>query len=162
MNDQARDKEAEFRARRERILLRQLLRAFRLMNDETVARMRRRGIDGMQPSFPRLLGNLDTEGTRISGLASRMGVSRQAVAQLAKEVEAAGFIERRPDPTDGRGVIIAFTPLGRSALATAVDVMGEIERDYQSVIGAAGLEQLKDHLKAILDRFDRPGEFGMD
>ena len=75
------DAEAEFRQRREGILLRQLLRASRMMGDETVARMRRRGIEGMQPSYPRLLGNLDTEGTRITGLSLRMGVSRQAVAQ---------------------------------------------------------------------------------
>jgi DNA-binding MarR family transcriptional regulator len=156
------DKEAEFRARREKILLRQLVRATRLMMDETVARMRARGIAKMQPSYPRLLGNLDTEGTRLTGLASRMGVTRQAVAQLVKEIEAAGFVERRPDPDDGRGVIIAFTPHGRETLALAVEVMGEIEREYASVIGEDGLEDLKTRLKAILDRFDRPGEFGLD
>jgi DNA-binding MarR family transcriptional regulator len=156
------DKEAEFRARREKILLRQLFRMFRLMNDETVARMHARGVIGMQPSYPRLLGNLDTEGTRISGLARRMGVTRQAVAQLAKEIEAAGFVERRPDPDDGRGVIVAFTPKGRETLAMAVEVMGEIERDYAAVIGTGGYEQLKDQLKAILDRYDRQGGFGLD
>jgi DNA-binding MarR family transcriptional regulator len=156
------DKEAEFRARREKILLRQLVRATRLMMDDTVARMRARGVVKMQPSYPRLLGNLDTEGTSLSGLARRMGVTRQAVAQLVKEIEAAGFVERRPDPNDGRGVIIAFTPIGRHTLAMAVQVMGEIERDYASVIGEDGLEDLKTRLKAILDRFDRPGEFGLD
>jgi len=155
-------RESEFRARREKILLRQLVRLFRLMNDETVARMQARGFSGMQPSYPRLLGNLDTEGTRISGLSRRMGISRQAVAQLVKEIEAAGFVERRPDPQDGRGVIVAFTPKGREGLATAVEVMGEIETEYAEVIGDAGLDELKRHLKAILDRFDRQGGFGMD
>ncbi|OHV89481.1 MarR family winged helix-turn-helix transcriptional regulator [Mesorhizobium sp. ORS 3428] len=154
--------ESEFRARRERILLRQLVRLFRLMNDETVARMQARGFQGMQPSYPRLLGNLDTEGTRISGLARRMGITRQAVAQLVREIEAAGFVERRPDPEDGRGVIVAFTPKGREGLATAVEVMAEIEAEYAEAIGQSGLEELKGYLKTILDRFDRQGGFGMD
>lgn len=163
MNDPKTDKrEAEFRARREKILLRQLVRLFRLMNDETVARMQARGVTGMLPSYPRLLGNLDTEGTRISGLARRMGITRQAVAQLAKEIEAAGFVERRPDPDDGRGVIVAFTPKGRETLGMAVEVMGEIEQDYRAVIGAERYELLKDDLKAILDSFDRQGGFGLD
>jgi DNA-binding MarR family transcriptional regulator len=156
------DHESEFRARREQILLRQVVRLFRLMNDETVARMQARGVAGMQPSYPRLLGNLDTNGTRLNALSRRMGVTRQAVAQLAKEIEAAGFVERRPDPDDGRGVIVAFTGKGRATLAIAVEVMGEIEQEYAGVIGVAGLDDVKSRLKAILDRFDRPGEFGMD
>ena len=159
---ESRATEAEFRARREKILLRQLVRLFRLMNDETVARMQARGFGGMQPSYPRLLGNLDTEGTRISGLARRMGITRQAVAQLVKEIEAAGFVERRADPEDGRGVIVAFTPQGRQGLATAVEVMAEIEAEYAGVVGQSGLDELKRHLKTILDRFDRQGGFGMD
>jgi DNA-binding MarR family transcriptional regulator len=154
--------DSDFRARREKILLRQIVRMFRLMNDETVARMQARGVVGMQPSYPRLLGNLDTEGTRISALSKKMGVTRQAVAQLAREIEAAGFIERLPDPDDGRGVIIAFTPKGRSTLAIAVEVMGGIERDYASVIGDDEMERLKSSLKAILDRYDPPGAFGLD
>jgi DNA-binding MarR family transcriptional regulator len=124
--------------------------------------MRARGIEAMHPSYPRLLGNLDTQGTRLNALARRMGISRQAVTQLAKEIEANGFVERKPDPEDGRGVIVAFTPLGRNALAIAVDVMSEIEREYEGVIGERGMAALKRHLKAILDRFDRPGAFGLD
>lgn len=156
------DREAAFRARREKILLRQLLRLTRLMSDETVARMRARGIEGMQLSYPRLLGNLDTEGTRLNALARRMGVTRQAVAQLAKEIEAAGFVERRPDPADGRGVIVAFTPRGRQTLALAVEVMAEIEGEYAGAAGVSGFEDMHRTLKAILDRFDRSGEFGLD
>jgi len=79
-----------FRARREQVLLRLLLRITRVMNGETVARMQAKGFAKMQPAFPYLLGNLDTGGTRIGALARRMGTSRQAVSQLSKEIEAAG------------------------------------------------------------------------
>jgi DNA-binding MarR family transcriptional regulator len=151
-----------FRARREQVLLRLLLRVTRAMTVETVERIRARGHREMQPSFPRFLGNLDTEGTRIGALARRMGTSRQAVSQLLKEVEAAGLVERRADPDDRRGVIILFTPHGRQVLADAVEVMTGIEADYASIIGEQGLVRLKRILKQILDQVDRPGAFGMD
>jgi DNA-binding MarR family transcriptional regulator len=151
-----------FRARREQILLRLLLRVTRAMTIETVERIRARGHREMQPSFPRLLGNLDTEGTRIGALARRMGTSRQAVSQLLKEVEAAGLVERRADPGDRRGVIIRFTPHGRQVLADAVEVMTDIEADYASVIGTRGVARLKRSLKQLLDQVDQPGTFGMD
>ena len=153
---------ATFRARREQVLLRLLLRITRAMNGETVARMQARGFGKMQPAFPYLLGNLDTEGTRIGALARRMGTSRQAVSQLSKEIEAAGFVERIPDPQDGRGVIIRFTSHGRQTLAAAVEIMTGIEADYAAIIGEQGLARLKRMLKKLLDEIDRPGEFGMD
>jgi DNA-binding MarR family transcriptional regulator len=151
-----------FRARREQILLRQLLRLFRHMNDLTVERMRARGIGGMQPSYPRLLGNLDTEGTRIAALARKMGTTRQAVAQLTREIEAAGFVERVADPDDRRGIIVRFTGKGRAALNVAVAVMAEIEQDYARIIGADGLAELKRLLGQLLDEIDRRGAFGLD
>ena len=151
-----------FRAHREQMLLRQLVRITRLMMDETVARMQKRGIKGMMAAYPRLLGNLDTEGTRIGALARKMGTTRQAVAQLATEIERAGFVERIADPDDGRGVIVRFTKKGRAGLATAIEVMTEIEGEYVQLIGAGGLTAIKSNLGAILDAYDSEGQFGLD
>ena len=151
-----------FRARREQVLLRLVVRLFRVLNVETVTRMQAHGITAMQPSYPYLLGNLDTEGTRIGALARRMGTTRQAVSQLSKEIEAAGFVERVPDPDDRRGVIIRFTPHGRKTLALALEVMTGIETEYATVIGDAELTRLKRTLRKLLDAVDRPGEFGLD
>ena len=131
--------EPEFRAKREQVLLRLLLRITRAMTVETVTRMQARGVLGMQPAYPRLLGNLDTDGTRLSALARRMGVSRQAVAQLVAEIEKAGFVTRASDPDDGRGVIISFTAKGREALGIAVEVMTGIEQDYAAIISQSGM-----------------------
>jgi len=156
------DDTSALRSKREHMLLRLLLRITQRMSVETVRRMNARGIADMQPAFPRLLGNLDSEGTRIGALSRKMGTTRQAVAQLAKEIEKAGFVERVPDPLDGRGVIVRFTPMGRAGLACAIEVMLEIEADYSGIIGKKGLGQVKSLLAAILDVTDRQGILGMD
>src|SRR5262249_33851554 len=117
------DPAKELRAKREQMLLRLLLRLFHAMNNETIRRVIKRGQREMQPSYPRLLGNLDTEGTRLSALTRRMGSTRQAVSKLLLEIEARGFVERCPDPDDKRGVIVRFTAKGRKGLADAVASM---------------------------------------
>jgi DNA-binding MarR family transcriptional regulator len=151
----------EFRAVREQMLLRMVVRLYRSMNDETIRRMQLRGHD-MQLTFTRFLGNLDTEGTRIGALARRMGTTRQAANQLLLEIERGGFVERRPDPEDKRGVIVCFTPRGRKALNDAVESMLEIEAEYASAIGASGYKKLKQLLFELVEKTDPQGGFGLD
>jgi DNA-binding MarR family transcriptional regulator len=154
--------DAALRARREQILLRLLVRAFRAINIETVQGVRARGHREMQASFPMLLGNLDTEGTRIGALARRMGTTRQAVSQLARIIEKAGLVERAPDPDDKRGVIIRFTAHGRKTLGDAVKVMTDLERRYEEVLGTKNFAKLKELLTMLLDEIDPRGKLGKD
>ena len=42
------------------------------------------------------------EGTRLTVLAERLGVSTQATRQLVDEREEMGFVERARDPADAR------------------------------------------------------------
>jgi DNA-binding MarR family transcriptional regulator len=151
------------RKRREQMLLRLLLRLTRAMNDETTGRVQALGFV-LQPSYPRLLGNLEAggSGTRIAALARRMGTTRQAVSQLVQEIEDKGYVERRPDPDDKRGVVIHFTPRGRKMLAHAMRVMKKIEAEYALVLGEGGLEKLKQLLSKLADAVDPAGTLGLD
>src|SRR5207244_4043225 len=98
---------------REQTLYRLLLRATRAETNEMVARIRGRGYPDLMVSYPALLANLDTEGTSITSLAAKAGVTRQAASQLVREIEAKGYLERRADPRDRRVVIVGRTPRGQ-------------------------------------------------
>jgi DNA-binding MarR family transcriptional regulator len=150
------------RARREQMLLRLLVRMTRTMTDEVITRMHGLGHGDLAAAHVRLLGNLDTEGTRIAALARRMGTSRQAVSQLLQEIEAGGHVERRPDPDDKRGVIVSFTARGRRRLDDAIAVMTAIEREYRTILGAARFATVKDALADLLAEIDPSGELGRD
>jgi DNA-binding MarR family transcriptional regulator len=155
-------KDRDLRERREHILLRMLLRASQTMNAETFRRLAERGFADAQPSFTRLLGNLDTEGTRIGAIARRMGTTRQAASQLLNEVTARGFVVREDDPEDRRGVVVRFTPRGRRMLEEAVEVMTEIEGEYEQVLGAKDYARLKALLRKLVDGIDPQGGLGLD
>jgi len=75
-------------------------------------------------SFPvaqaSVLSRLDREGTQTtSGLAAAERVRPQSMAQTLAELETAGLIGRRPDPADGRRVLIELTTLGRERVLVA-------------------------------------------
>ena len=64
-----------------------------------------------------VLGRLDREGTASIGqLAVAERVRPQSMAQTVADLEAAGLISRRPDPSDGRRTLVDLTEQGRSTL----------------------------------------------
>ena len=65
-----------------------------------------------------VLGRLDRDGlSGISAIAAAERVRPQSVASTVVALEEAGLVTRRPDPGDGRRVVIELTPAGREALA---------------------------------------------
>jgi len=149
---------AAVRARRDQTLIRLLFRATNAMTAELTRRLQARGWTRFQPSFPRLLSQMDTEGTSISRLAERLGTSRQAISQLARSVEEAGLIERVPHPTDGRSVVLRSTPDGRRLSIAVLEVLDEIEAEYAALIGKTRLAELKQLLDALLEQIDPGGK----
>lgn len=64
-----------------------------------------------------VLGRLDREGPQsTSKLAELERVRPQSMGQTISDLEAQGFVERSPDPSDGRRFLIELTPAGRAEL----------------------------------------------
>lgn len=53
---------------------------------------------------------------RLSDLATSMGLDRSIASRQTESLVRAGFVERRPDPTDGRAALLAPTRTGRSVV----------------------------------------------
>jgi DNA-binding MarR family transcriptional regulator len=150
------------RAWRDRTLYRLLLRASRAETTTTLERIQQRGYTDISLSDTNLLANLDTEGTSISTLARRAGVTRQAASQQMVALEGAGYIERRSSDTDGRAVIIVQARRGRALLEDALDVVEDLEASYAEHLGQARLADLKETLSSLLDHIDPIGTLGRD
>lgn len=64
------------------------------------------------------LATLERRGAqRISELAAAQGVAQPSMTVLAGSLEQAGLVARRPDPTDGRAVLVSLTAQGEEFLA---------------------------------------------
>ena len=129
-----------------------LLRAGASVVDaEVKAAMDERGFAEIQPGHQTVLRHLGEDGARPSELAAKAGITRQAVTKTLDDLERLGLVEREPDPADGRGVIVRYTPRGLAALQVARNRMNQLERRYASHVGADRWRTVRDALEALFD-----------
>jgi DNA-binding MarR family transcriptional regulator len=148
------------RSWRDQTLYRLLLRASRAETTATLERIHEVGYTDVSLTDTNLLANLDIEGTTISALARRAGVTRQAASQQIAALERAGYLERRPSDTDGRAAVIFQTAPGRALLDVAIDIVEELESQYAEHLGPARLATLKKLLSSLLEHIDPTGTLG--
>ena len=65
-------------------------------------------------------------------------------------LQQAGLIERRPNPSDGRGVLIRLTPLGRDLARDALAPVIETQTDSLRSLGTSDQYALADLLRDLL------------
>jgi DNA-binding MarR family transcriptional regulator len=111
---------------------------------------RQHGEDALRPKHGAVIANIDPSGTRPSVLAARAGMTRPAMGELIDELEAAGYVERIPDPADRRAKLIKPTKrtIRRQQLARKVNAT--IEAAYQEHLGEARYEQLREALAQLV------------
>ncbi len=86
------------------------------------------------------------DGQRPSDLAARMKVTKQALNYLLGDLERLGYLERHPDPDDGRYRRIALTDRGRELVPIIRGAVSETERDWAASLGEARFVQLRELL----------------
>ncbi|MFJ3533276.1 MarR family winged helix-turn-helix transcriptional regulator [Streptomyces sp. NPDC090132] len=105
---------------------------------------------GQESVLTRLSGN---PGITASELATAEGVRHQSVTATLASLAALGLVERRPDPDDGRRLLVALTEAGHQRVAEGRQTRQEwlaaelqercTEEERQAVIAAmAVLERL--------------------
>ena len=101
-----------------------------------------------------LTRNLDVEGTRLTELARRASMSKQAMGELVDQCTALGLVDRIPDPSDRRARIVRFTPAGRVWLNAFRDAVDIAEREMRSELGKATVDTILKGLAAYGAKFD--------
>jgi len=119
---------------------------------ETIGRLvrRLRAETSGQPPVGQMavLGRLDREGpASTSDLAAAERMRPQSMAQTVRDLETAGLVSRRPDPGDGRRVLVELTPAGRERLrATRAQRETWLSEMFEREFTAAERETLREAL----------------
>jgi DNA-binding MarR family transcriptional regulator len=79
--------------------------------------------------------HLDLHGTRLTTLADKAGMSKQAMGDLVDQCEAWGLVTREADPRDARARIVKFTPTGLAWLQAFKDAVGQAEKEFRAEVG---------------------------
>lgn len=97
----------------------------------------RAGFTGpLSASHLRLLEHVPLDGARVTDLAARMRITKQALGQLATHLCDRGYLETVPDPADRRAKLIRCTPLGKHASDDLHAVAAALEDVWRERVGA--------------------------
>jgi DNA-binding MarR family transcriptional regulator len=89
------------------------------------------------------------DGVRPGVLAERAGMSKQAMNQLLRSLEALGYLARSDAPDEGRARIVRLTKRGRAAWAKIHEILRDIEREWSTELGAKRFTELKQLLLRV-------------
>jgi DNA-binding MarR family transcriptional regulator len=132
-----------------------LFRCARLVNERALQTLP--GPDEPRPraAHMALLPHIELDGgTRVTDLATKLGVSKQAIAQLVDELQRMGTLQRTPDPEDGRAKRVCFTEEGKQQMLAGLRHLANVERGLAAAIGTAKMKALHEGLLALHDHLD--------
>jgi DNA-binding MarR family transcriptional regulator len=79
--------------------------------------------------------HLSANGSRLTELAVRAGVSKQAMGKLVDQCEAWGMVQRLPDGRDARATLVVFTPDGLNWLQAFQEAVDQAQSELQDALG---------------------------
>ena len=120
-----------------------LAAASRALTATMMAKVASCGFSDMTPAFASLMPLLDATGARPTILAQRAGITKQAISQLVRELEARGYVEQVPDSTDTRAKIVCLTKRGVAIHAACAEVRLELQSIAIAKLGKAGVSRLR-------------------
>ena len=129
-----------------------LFRAARLVNEAAIARINEAGAGGerIRIAHTQLFPHISREGIRLTVLAERIGVTKQAIGPLVDDLERAGVVERIDDPDDRRAKRIRWTRKGERGLLHGLSVLADLEHELAREVGKARLAELADTCERLI------------
>lgn len=79
--------------------------------------------------------HLALPGSRLTELAQRAGMSKQAMGDLVDQCEAWGLVTREPDPMDARARLVRFTATGLAWLQAFKNAVAQAEAEFRAEVG---------------------------
>lgn len=113
------------------ILLREPFLAFIA---ELLRRLHDAGYDDLRVSHLVVFQHIDPAGSRITDLAAKAQMTKPSMAYLVEYLEQAGYMERLPDPSDGRARLIQLTARGWQQVEDALDIIADMEAELAAAL----------------------------
>lgn len=124
-------------------MARLLLNAFRWFDASLLASLGEQGWPKLSHSQSMVMAYVGSEGMRISELARKLGVTRQAAQKSVSELERAGLLWTEVDPTNLSAKTVRLTVRGQNNVSVALAIFAEIEGQLSMRIGQSEMSGLR-------------------
>lgn len=112
-------------------------------------RLAEAGIQDIRPAHFKVFEYLPPEGARLTDLARNAQATKQAMSYLVDDLVELGYLERIPDPTDGRANLIRRSARGIEAEKIAVSAVAEKDSEWRDALGSEQYTRLAHILSSL-------------
>jgi DNA-binding MarR family transcriptional regulator len=112
------------------------------------------GITDITLAQARVAARISPDGSRVSDLAEQARVTKQSAAFLVEQLEKAGYVERVPDPTDGRARLVRLTARARRVAQAADAEVQRVLTEWADRVGEERLRQMHETLRDLREITD--------
>ncbi len=129
--------------------------ADRMLYDAIFEDLASAGFDNVRRAHGRVFEAIDPSGSRVTDMAERTRMTKQAMGQLVDHLEDGGYVTRDPDPDDGRAKLVVLTEKGRRVTRTAIAATNRLERRWARHLGERRANEFRCALEEIVATFGR-------
>ena len=112
------------------------------------------GITDITVAQARVAARIGPDGSRVSDLAEQARVTKQSAAFLVEQLEAAGYVERVPDPTDRRARLVRLTTRARRVAEVGDAEVQRVLAEWAEHVGEERLRQVHETLRDLREITD--------
>ena len=112
------------------------------------------GITDITLAQARIAARIAPGGSRVSSLAEQARVTKQTAAFLVEQLEKAGYVERVPDPSDGRARLVRLTDRARPMIEAADAEVSRVLGEWADHVGEERLRQVHETLRDLREITD--------
>ncbi|MES2266022.1 MAG: helix-turn-helix domain-containing protein [Bacteroidota bacterium] len=107
------------------------------------------GFPEIKPSHGYIFQHISQDGSRITELAAHAKITKQSMSALVYQLEEWGYVKRKADARDKRGVLFYLTSAGINIQQTTRQVNHNLERQWESKLGIANYQKFKENLQKL-------------
>ena len=119
-------------------------------------RLHELGFTELRPAHYAVFQVLMPQGSRLTELAERAGMTKQSMGYLVDYLEQHGYLQRVRDPNDHRAQIIRVTPRAKKLDEAVEAVLEELHEAWAARLGKAKFKQLRELLGDLVNVLQQP------
>jgi DNA-binding MarR family transcriptional regulator len=124
--------------------------AFDAMIAEWRAEIESSEFDDIRPTHACVFRYVRESGLRLTEIAELANMTKQSVGEVVDDLAERGYVERVPDPGDGRAKRICLTPKGKEAQDFGYSTFDALEERWAERYGADRIAALREILEEIV------------
>jgi len=110
-------------------------RTYKAMEADMVRAAHRAGHPGIKRTHNAVFATLRPQGLRAVDMAAQMGITRQSLGEVVREMVDLGILEMRPDPTDRRAKLVTYSEEGLRVAGEGFAHIKDLDRRFVEEFG---------------------------